>query len=51
MRADLERGRPAGTRPLHIQIITGDDRPFAPEYLMYRLTELWRDLPTAGAAG
>ena len=28
---------------MRIQIITGDDRPFTPKYLMYRLMELWRE--------
>lgn len=28
---------------MRIQIVTGDDRPFAPKYLMYRLMELWRE--------
>ena len=43
MQADPGPAGQAHARPMRIQIITGDDRPFAPKYLMYRLMELWRE--------
>ena len=43
MGADLVRVRQAETRAMRIQIITGDDKPFASKYLMHRLMELWRE--------
>lgn len=43
MRTDPEHAGSLDMRPLRIRIITGDDKPFAPKYLMYRLADLWRE--------
>lgn len=41
----------ADGRQMRIQIITGDDKPFAPKYLMHQLMALWQEAGHTVSAG